>query len=127
MVKNSVCPKIVGIWPSNNTDNGKVLTVSPSNGVENAEAAHSERDNACTDPTCPGVAIGSIPSVEFIAASDVVETGLGNEVVEESKVEVTGHREHVADTDLDEPVGEVAAERGIGGHRHGRSRMGVLD
>jgi hypothetical protein len=115
MVKNSVSAKIVCVWPSNNTDNGKVLTVSPSNGVENAEAAHSEGDNACANPTSPGVAISSIASVEFIAAPDVVETRLSNEVVEKSKVEVPGHREHVTDADLDEPVGKVAAERGVGG------------
>ncbi|XP_057948335.1 uncharacterized protein LOC131144007 [Malania oleifera] len=81
----------------------------------------SESDGAGSDSAVAGVVISGVPGVELIAAADEVEAGLGDEVVEEGEVEVTGDEEDVVDASFD----EVAAEGGIGGRNDG-GRYGVV-
>lgn len=126
MVENSVGSIIVGIRPTNNTKDRKVLTVSPSNSIENTKPSNSEGDNTNTNTTCPGIAIGCIASIELVAATNVVEPWLGNDVIKKDKVEVTRHGEHIVDADLDKAVSQMAAQCGIRGGNDGR-RVRVLD
>lgn len=109
VVKNSVGAIIICVRPSNNTNDRKVLTVSSSNGIENTKPTHCESDNTSPNPTSPGIAIGSIPSIELIAAANVREPWLSNEMVKKGKVKITGHREHILNTNLHEAAGQVAA------------------
>lgn len=115
MVENSVSAVVVGVGASDDTNDGQVLAVSPGNGVENAEPPDGEGDDTCTDSTSPGVAIGGIPGVELVAAADVVQTRLFDEAVEKGEVEVAGNSEDVLDADLNQTVGDVAAEGGASG------------
>ena len=120
MVKNPVRPVIVRVRPSNYTNQWKILTVSSGNRIENTEPTHSESNNTCADSPRPRVAVSSVPGVEFVAAADVGEPGLGDEVVEQSQVKVTGDSENVGDADLDESAREVATKSGVAGVDHGR-------
>ena len=113
MVKHSVGAVVVGVGPSDDADQRQVLAVRAGDGVEHAKAANGERHDARADATRPGVAVGGVPGVQLVAAADVGEARLGDEVVEEGEVEVTGDGEDVGHAHLDEPPGEVAAEGGL--------------
>jgi len=118
-MQNPISPKIIGIRPSHNADHRQVLAVRARDGVEHRQPADGECDDAGPNTTGPGVAVGRVAGIELIAAADVGEPGLGDEVVEEGEVEVAGNGEHVGDADLDEAAGEVAAEGGISGGKRG--------
>lgn len=116
-MQNPIGAIIVCVRPSDDADHGEVLTVRAGDGVEDAEAADGEGDNARADTASTCVAIGGIAGVELVAAADVGEARLGDEVVKEGEVEVAGDGEDVLDADLDEATGQVAAEGGVGcGH-----------
>ncbi|PKH98324.1 hypothetical protein CRG98_049718, partial [Punica granatum] len=68
----------------------KVLAVSPSNGIEDAES-DGESDNTVADPTGASKAIRVIAGIELVLQQlvDVGEAGLGDKVVEEGEVEIT--------------------------------------
>jgi len=104
---------VVGVGPTNDADQRQVLAVRSGDRVEHAEPANGERDNASADTSSTGVAIGSVPGVELVAAADDVERGLSDEVVEQSEVEVAGNGENIGDTDFNEAAREVAAESGV--------------
>lgn len=123
VMKNSINSKIVGIRTPNNAYDGKVLTVSPSNGVQYAKATHSEGHNTSSNTTRPGIPIGGIPSIELVAAPNVGEPWFSNQVIEKREIEVAGNGEHIFNADLDKAASDEAAESGIGG---GRRRGRVL-
>lgn len=114
VMEDPVGAVVIGIGPPDDADHGEVLAVGAGDGIEDAEPANSEGDNAGTDAAGAGIAVGGIASIELIAAANIGEAGLGDEVVEESEVEVAGDGEDVVDPDLDEAAGQVAAEGGIG-------------
>lgn len=126
VVQNPICAIIVGIGTPDDTDDGEILAVSTGDGVENAESADRERDDAGSNAARPGISVGRITRIDLITAADVVEARLGNEVIEKGEVEVSGDGEDVGDSDLDEAVGDVAAEGGIRGEGGGR-RVRALD
>lgn len=123
MVKNSVGSVIIGVGPSNNTNHRQILTVRSGNRVQYTEPTDRESNRARADATRARVAVSGVSSVELVAAANVGESGLGDEVVEQGQVEVTGNGEDVGDADLDESAGQVAAQSGVGrveqggGHR----------
>lgn len=115
VVEDPVGAVVVGVWTTNDADDGEVLGVSAGNGVENAQPADGEGDSAGADATRSGVAVRGIAGVELVTASDKAEARFGDEMVEEGEVEVTGDSEDVGDADLDEAAGEVTAEGCFGG------------
>lgn len=117
---------IVRIRTSDYTNHRKILAVSSGDGVDDAEAADGERDDARADTFSTRVAVGCVASVELIAAADHVELRLGDQKIEEGQIEVTGNREDVSYADLDEPPSQVAAESAARGGRRCRrwSRAG---
>lgn len=127
MMKDAVSPEIVRIGAANYTNQGEVLAVGAGNSVEDAEAADGEGDDACPDAAGPSVTVSGVPGVELVAAADVVEPRLGNEMVEKGKVKIAGDGEDIADADLDEPASDVAAKGGLSGSEDGAGRDGVED
>lgn len=105
VVENSIGAIIIGIGTPNNTNDWKVLALSTGYGIENAKA---------TDTPRPSIAICSIASIDLVAAPYDIEPRFGNQMVKQAQVEVSGDREHVGDTDLDEPPSDVVAESGVG-------------
>lgn len=81
VVENSIGTIIIGIGTTNNTNDGKIVTVSTSNGVDNAEASNCEGDNTGTDTPGPRIAICTITCVHLIATAYEVEPRLGNEII----------------------------------------------
>lgn len=126
MVEDAIGPVIIGVGPTDYTNDRQVLAAGTGNSVQDAEPAHSESDN--TGAHAPGarVAVGGVPGVELVAAADEVEPRLGDQVVQEGQVEVAGDGEDVVDTDLDKPPSQVAAERAVasGGNDRPRDRAG---
>lgn len=82
VVKNSIGAIIISIGSSNNTNHREILTISPSNGVEHTKPTHSKRDHTSPNATRPGIPVSGVASIELIAAPNVGEPGLGNEVIE---------------------------------------------
>lgn len=123
MVKNSVGPIVIGVGTTYYANEWQVLAVRACDRVDNAEATNGEGHDARADAAGAGVAVSGVPGVELVAAADVVEARLGDEVVEECQVEVTGDGEHVRHADLDEPASQVAAQGGLWGvHESGGDR-----
>lgn len=81
VVENSIGSIIIGIRTADDTNDRKVLTISTSYGVDDAEATNSERDNTSTDTSGPSIAIYTITSVHLIAAAYDVELRFGNEMI----------------------------------------------
>ena len=121
MMKNPIGTVIVRIRTSTDAYNREILTVRAGNCVDHTEASEGEGDDAGTDAALARVSVGGVAGVELVAAADVVEAGLGDEVVEEREVEVSGDGEDVGDADLDEAARQVAAEGALlgGGDRGG--------
>ena len=120
--QNPVGSIVIGDGPTNNANEREVFTVSTSDRVEHTEPTNGESNNASADATGPRVAVGGVACVEFITAANVVETRLGDEVVEESEVKVTWYREYVSDIDLNELTSKVATQCGVqGGDNGGRA------
>lgn len=127
VVENAVGPEVVGVGAADDADDREILAEGPSDGVEDAEPANGERHRAGPDPTGPGIAIGSVPGVQLIAAAHEPQPGLGDQVVEEGEVEVPGDGEHVLHPDLDKAPSDVAAEDGLPHRGRGRGGGGALD
>ena len=115
MVEDPVGAVVVGVGSADDADEGEVLAVGAGDGVEDAEAADGEGDDARANALGARVAVGGVAGVELVAAADEVEVWLRDEVVEECQVEVAGDGEHVPHADLHEAAGQVAAQRAGGG------------
>lgn len=126
MVKDPVCSIVVRVRSTNDANERQILTVSSGDSVDYAETTNGKGNNASSDATGAGIAVGGVAGVELVAATNKVELRLGDEVVEQSQIEVAGNREHVGDADLHQPPCKVAAERGITA-RHRRRRNRWLD
>jgi hypothetical protein len=127
MVENPVGPIVIGVGPTNNANERQVLTVRAGDGVEYTQSTDGERNNTRADATRARVSVSSVSSVELVAASDVGESRLGDEVVEEREVEIAGNGEHVGDTDLDQSTCQVATQCGLRRVDKGGGRDRVLD
>jgi len=120
MMQDPVGSIIIRIRASDYTNDWEILTVRAGDGVDYTQATDGEGDDTGADATSTGVAVGCVAGVKLVAAADVVELGLGDQVVQESEVEVAGDTEDVAHADLDKPVSYVASERGFRRQRHRR-------
>lgn len=114
VVKNPAGSIVIRVGSSNYTNQRQVLTVGSSDRIENTEPPHSESNNTRADATRASVAISGVAGVELVAAANVGEPRLCDEVVEEGQVKVTGHSEDVSDADLDESASKVATQSGLG-------------
>jgi len=119
VVKNSVCPVVIGVGTTDYANERQVLAVRPGDRVEDAETANGEGHDARADAAGAGVAVSGVPGVELVAAANVVEARLGDEMVEECQVEVAGDGKHVRHADLDKPARQVAAQGGLCGVHEG--------
>lgn len=113
-MEDSVGSVVIGVRTTNNAYYWKVLAVGTGYGVEDAQAADGEGDNARPDSAGPGVAVSRVAGVEFVAAAYEIEARFSQEVVEECEVKVAGNGEDVIDADLDETASEMASEGGVG-------------
>lgn len=127
MVEDPVSSVVVGIGTSDDANQRQILAVRTGDRIEDAEPTDGESDDARTDAPGSSVAIGGVPSIEFVAAADVVERRLGDEVVKEGEVEVARNGEDIGDADLHEPASEVATQSGLGRVDHGGGDRVVLD
>lgn len=115
MMEDPVRPVVIRVGPTNDTNHRQVLTVRAGDRVENAQPTNSESHHARAHAPGPRVAVGGVPGVELVAAADQVQLRLGDQVVQEGQVKVTGHGEDVPGADLDEPPSQVAAQRAARG------------
>lgn len=111
VVENPIRAVIVRIGATHDADDRQILAVSAGDGVDDAESADGEGSDAGAYAPGAGVSVRRITGVELVAAADEVELGLGNQVVEKREIEITGHGEDVAHPHLDEPPGEMPAQR----------------
>lgn len=121
-MEDPIGPVIIGVGPTDYTNDRQVLAAGTGNSVQDAEPAHSESDDTRAHAPGASVAVGGVPGVELVAAADEVEPGLGEQVVQEGQVEVAGDGEDVVDADLDKPPSQVAAESAIAGGGNDRQR-----
>lgn len=99
-MQDSVGTKIVRIGPTHNTDQRKILAVRARNRVDYTQSSNSKRDDTRAHAPAPRVAVRSVSSIKFVAASNVFQLRLRDEVVEEGEVKVTWHGENVLHTHL---------------------------
>lgn len=114
MMQDPVGTVIVRVRTSDDANHREILTVRAGDCVEDTQPSDCERHDARADASSPSVTVGCVPCIELIAAADQVERWLSYEVVEQREVEVAGNGKHVADADLHQPPGNVAAERRLG-------------
>jgi hypothetical protein len=69
VVDDAVSPEVVGVGPSNNANDGQVLTVRTSYGVDDAQLSCSERHHAYSNAVSAGVSVGSIAVVKLGCSS----------------------------------------------------------
>lgn len=100
VMQDPVSTKVVRVGPTNDTNQRKVLTVRARNRVYHTQPSHSKRDNTRAHAPAPRVAVRSVSSIKFVAASNVFQLRLRDEVVEEGEVKVTWHGENVLHTHL---------------------------
>ena len=67
VMDDAITPAVVGVRPSNNANDGHVLTVRTSYGADDAQPSHSEHHFAYSNAVSAGVAAGSIAGVELVA------------------------------------------------------------
>lgn len=89
MMEDPISPVVIGIRPADYTNHRQILTVRAGNSIDHAQSTNGERDGAGANSSGPGIAVGGVPSVELIAATDQVEPGLVDQVVQEGQVEVS--------------------------------------
>lgn len=111
MMQDPVSAIIVGIWATHNANHRQILTVSTSNSVQHAKPTNGESDHTGTHALGPSIAVGGVAGVELVAAADQVQLGLGDQVIQKGQIEIPRNREHIPDSNLDEPPSEVTAER----------------
>ena len=90
MMEDPISSVVIGIRPADYTNHRQILTVRAGNSIDHAQATNGERDDAGANSSGPGIAIGGVPSVELVAATDQVELRLGDQMVQEAQVEVSG-------------------------------------
>lgn len=76
MMQDPVGTEVVRIRAPNNAYNREILTVGSGNTVDNTEPSNGESNHNCTHTLPSGVTIGSISSVDLIAAPNVVNARL---------------------------------------------------
>lgn len=101
VMEDPVGSVVIGVRTANDAYYWKVLAVGTGYGVEYAQAADGEGDNAGPDSAAPGVAVSRVAGVEFVAAAYEIEARFSQEVVEECEVNLARNGEDVIDTDLD--------------------------
>jgi len=89
VMQNTVGPKIIGVGPTSDANDGEVLTVGAGNGVDHTEPTNSESNNTRPHALGPRVAISSVASVELVAAANQVQ--FSYQVVQQSQVKITRH------------------------------------
>jgi hypothetical protein len=70
VMEDAVGAIVIGVGAPYDTDDGEILTVGASNGIEDAKATDSEGNNASTHAMGSGIAICSISCIELIAAAN---------------------------------------------------------
>lgn len=70
VMEDAIGAIVIGVGAPNDTDDGEVLAVGTSNGIEDAEATDGEGNNTSTHAMGSGIAICSISCIELIAAAD---------------------------------------------------------
>jgi hypothetical protein len=110
MMQDTVGPIVIRIRPPNDTDDGQILTVSPRDRIDDAEAPNCERNGAGPHASGSRIPIGSVASVQFVAATDEIEARLCQQMVQQSEIEVPRNRENVIDPNLNEPPCQVTPQ-----------------
>lgn len=95
MVEDTVGAIVIGVRATDDADDREVLAVGTGDGVDDAEATHSEGDDAGTHASGASIAICGIASIELVAAADELEGLLCQQVVQQDQIEVAGHGENV--------------------------------
>lgn len=111
VMEDAVRPEVVRVRPTNDADHGEVFAVGTGYGVYDAQTPDGERHGASAHAVGAGVPVRGVARVELVAAADELELRLGDQVVQEDQVEVTGDGEDVAHSYLDEAAGNVAPQR----------------
>lgn len=110
VMQDPVGAEVVRIRAPDNANHREILTVCSSNGVDDTEPSDSERDDHCTNAFPPSVALSSVSGVDLVAASDVVDAGLVDKMVQQDEVEISGHSEDVANPNFNKPACKMTAQ-----------------
>lgn len=114
VMQDPVGAVVVRIRPTDNADDRQILTVGSSDTVDNTETSDGESDHNCTDAFPSGVPIGSISCVDLVAATNIIDARLIQEVIEQDEVEVSRHSEDIVASDFDKPASEMPAQASSG-------------
>jgi hypothetical protein len=115
VMQNPVRAVIVRVGSTYDANQWKVLTICTGNGIQHTEPTDGEGDSTGADTATPGIAICSIPGVQFIATANQAQPGLSNQVVEQGEIEVAGNSEDILDPHLDQSARKVASEGRVAG------------
>lgn len=113
MMKNPVSPVIIGIRTPNNTNHRKILTISTSDRIKNAEPTDGKRNNTGTNTARAGITVSGVSRIKLITATDISKARLSYEMIKKSEIKVAGNRENISDANLNKAASYVAAEGGF--------------
>src|SRR5579863_320930 len=80
-----------------------VLGVGSGDCVDSAQFAYAISRVEGSDPMNASVPVGRVPCIQFVAASDPIDTRKANDCILNGKSEVPGNAENFGDSDVLEP------------------------
>ena len=91
---------IVGVGCAGHQDDRQVFGVGAGDRVDGGKSADAEGDDGRGRTAGAGVSFGAVAAVQFIAAIDLLQLLVRQQLVEQNQVEVAGDRKMVLQTNL---------------------------
>ena len=88
-----------------------VLGIAAGYRVRGRQFANPECRDQSRHSAQPPVAVGGVSGVQLVGVTYPANPWMGDNVVEKLQVEVAGHAEHLGNTQFDEAVQQVVADR----------------
>ena len=117
MMKKMVRGPVVAVGRAGHQNDGQILGISAADRIECRERADAEGDDGSRCTPRPGIALGAEAAIQLVAAINLLQVFVGQELVEQGEVVVAGNREMMLQTNLREPCRKIAANRVLHGKR----------
>lgn len=114
MMQDSIGTVIVGIGTPNDANDREIFTVSASDAVNDTKASNSESNNHTTNTFPASITLGGVACVDLIAASNIIDAWLVQQVIQQDEVEVARHSEYIIAPNFHKPACQMAGQAGSG-------------
>jgi hypothetical protein len=91
VMQDPVTAVIVGVGTTHDANERQVLTVSSGDGVDDAQTPDGEGDHHGSHTLPSGVPIRGIAGIDLVAATDVVQSWLRQQMIQQDEVKISRH------------------------------------